>query len=416
MKEKRVAIISDINANRYVLESFLNYIHNKDIDHIINLGNFLKNGPHPQEVIEMITTDKRFINLLGADEYDLFYNENKEEPCLYENWMKDRCKNEILEKIKTFPVSLPLEMFGQKVLLMTHDLGEDSLGHEHWNIRALILKSNIVRKIDITNILEYDYIFCGRKGVQELKVENFSSDHPVTILCPGNLSCLRDNLMTFAMLVFKENEGEVSFKKISYDINQVFRDLYDLDVPDKESIINEIYKVQNVETLLDEDNYLKKYAKQEGDVVIYTNHSEDHMDRKYKEFWDKILMYMIPTCRYVEFGCWKNDTFIMTELEEIAHIISIEKYGCEQMSITCMINEDIMELLAKDFITENGSFKWFELTLLKEMDNEDDEDDDSLILNTRHFGTEYCLYHLTKEQTKYIKSLCNQYGLKYNIF
>ncbi|WP_165000330.1 hypothetical protein, partial [Anaerophilus nitritogenes] len=392
---------------------FLKYIHNKDIDYIINLGNFLKNGPHPQEVVDIITTHKRFINLLGADEYDMFYNENKEELCLYENWIKNIFENETLEKIKTFPVSLPLEMFGQKLLLMTNDLGEHSLGH--WNILALILKSNTVRKIDIKNIPQYDYIFCGRKGVQELKVENFSSDHPITILSPGNLSCLRDNLMTFAMLVFKENEVEVSFKKISYDINQVFRDLYDLDVPDKEIIIKEIYKVKNLETLLDEDDYLKKYAKQEGDVVIYTNHSEDQME-KYKDFWNKILIYMIPTCKYVEFGCWKNDTFIINELEKIAKIISIEEYGCDQMSITCMLNEDIMELLSKDFITESGIFKWFELTLLKELHNEDDEDDDSLILNTRHFGTEYCLYHLTKEQTKYIKSICNQYDVQYNIF
>ena len=59
----KLAVISDIHANKYALESFLHYNEeNFQADKILNLGDFVAIGPHPKEVVQAIFNDKRFEN------------------------------------------------------------------------------------------------------------------------------------------------------------------------------------------------------------------------------------------------------------------------------------------------------------------------------------------------------------------
>jgi len=67
--ETKFAIISDIHANNYALNGFLQFIDkNFEADKILNLGDFLHIGPHPKEVTETILSDERFINIIGNNE------------------------------------------------------------------------------------------------------------------------------------------------------------------------------------------------------------------------------------------------------------------------------------------------------------------------------------------------------------
>jgi len=60
---KKIAIISDIKANKHALEAFIEYIDkDKEIEYVLNLGNFIQDGPNPCEVFDTIMKDKRFIN------------------------------------------------------------------------------------------------------------------------------------------------------------------------------------------------------------------------------------------------------------------------------------------------------------------------------------------------------------------
>jgi len=66
---KKIAVISDIHANKYALAQFLHYIDkNFPVDKILNLGDFLHIGPHPKEVTEIVLNDKRFVNIVGNNE------------------------------------------------------------------------------------------------------------------------------------------------------------------------------------------------------------------------------------------------------------------------------------------------------------------------------------------------------------
>lgn len=69
---KKVAIVSDIHANKYALNVFLEFINKQNIDIILNLGDFVQIGPNPYEVSSIVVNDKRFINILGNNETSLF--------------------------------------------------------------------------------------------------------------------------------------------------------------------------------------------------------------------------------------------------------------------------------------------------------------------------------------------------------
>ena len=42
---KRIAVVSDIHANKYALNAFLEYINKEKINTILNLGDFVQIGP-----------------------------------------------------------------------------------------------------------------------------------------------------------------------------------------------------------------------------------------------------------------------------------------------------------------------------------------------------------------------------------
>ena len=65
----KLAIIADIHANKYALDSFLKYNEeNFKADKILNLGDFVSIGPHPKEVAQTIFNDERFENIIGNNE------------------------------------------------------------------------------------------------------------------------------------------------------------------------------------------------------------------------------------------------------------------------------------------------------------------------------------------------------------
>ncbi|HAG43722.1 MAG TPA: phosphodiesterase, partial [Clostridium sp.] len=67
MGKEKVIVVADIHANIHALNVFLDYLknENEDIKYILNLGDFIQEGPNPAEVFDIVMNDKRFINILG---------------------------------------------------------------------------------------------------------------------------------------------------------------------------------------------------------------------------------------------------------------------------------------------------------------------------------------------------------------
>ena len=79
---KRIAVVSDIHANKY--------INKEKINTILNLGDFVQIGPNPAEATKTILNDSRFINILGNNETSLFNisENNNSEEIKHRRWTK----------------------------------------------------------------------------------------------------------------------------------------------------------------------------------------------------------------------------------------------------------------------------------------------------------------------------------------
>ena len=53
--------------NKYALDAFLDYLDEQfPVDNILNVGDSVNIGPHPQEVVSKIMEDSRFMSILGG--------------------------------------------------------------------------------------------------------------------------------------------------------------------------------------------------------------------------------------------------------------------------------------------------------------------------------------------------------------
>ena len=127
MNEK-MAVVSDIHANKYALYYFLKYIEMEDIKCVLNLGDFVQIGPNPYEVSTKILNDTRFVNILGNNETSLFenYETKADSEIAHRLWTKEQIK-ENLGKIKKLPETRIILKNNVKIL-MIHSTKNDIKG------------------------------------------------------------------------------------------------------------------------------------------------------------------------------------------------------------------------------------------------------------------------------------------------
>lgn len=88
-----------------MLGTFINYINKEYIELVLNLGDFISNGPNPCEVFDTIIADKRFINIKGYDEESLFNNIRVKQGIGQGDWLVCRsCLKSIIYFIRYQPI------------------------------------------------------------------------------------------------------------------------------------------------------------------------------------------------------------------------------------------------------------------------------------------------------------------------
>lgn len=260
MSKKRIAVISGINANIHSLSAFLTFIEDNklNIDYILNLGNFIQNGPNPNEVFDVVMNDKRFINVLGPDEYSLLYKNTEQDKCkdelninLNEIWTKEQLGNYRLQQLGHLSKYKEMNIYDNKILLLhtTHFIGFD------WEHKLLVSIGNnrCLASFEYKQIFNYDYIFCGNRATQELNVFTHPSVLPnksLTIVNPGDLCCFINNIINFVIVEFENEKSDILFKRIQYDLDVALKEICTKDIPDKDTILKEYYKINDINSIL----------------------------------------------------------------------------------------------------------------------------------------------------------------------
>lgn len=229
----KIAIVSDIHANKYALDKFLEYINNEKINTILNLGDFVQIGPNPCEVSEVILNDNRFINIIGNNETSLFeidYNQDDNEN-KHRTWTKKEIKENFIE-IQKIPQEKIITIEGLDIL-MIHSRKNNIKG------MPLIYTGNIEDFTNDYKTYNVDIILFGHTH-EKLFIEHNSK----FFINPGSLGCSKKGTVDFAIIeISNKILKSCIFKSLEYNKLNLIKDYNDKSVPDKEFLMKTFYKI-----------------------------------------------------------------------------------------------------------------------------------------------------------------------------
>ncbi|MFW9897465.1 MAG: metallophosphoesterase family protein [Candidatus Thorarchaeota archaeon] len=235
---RRLAIISDIHANKYALDSFLQY--NEDhfqADKILNLGDFTSIGPHPKEVAQIIFNDKRFENIIGNNELIVLGKRKDEwmrEKMIHHEWIASHIGKDLLEQIEKTPTSRTLDI-NEKKILMLHSHFYDTPGRTMQD-NLLIYQGKTLEEFFADYPEDVDIILVGHSHLQlylTLKGRR--------IINPGSISITWKPITSFCLMELDDTQINIEFKNITYDYSKLKEDYQKNGVVAKDFLIKYFY-------------------------------------------------------------------------------------------------------------------------------------------------------------------------------
>jgi len=234
----KFAIVSDIHANKYALETFLQYLNEEfQANKILNLGDFLHIGPHPREVAKIIIADKRFINILGNNEMIVLGERKNEWPkgiSTHRNWTINQLGEDLIEEIRKFPVSRTLK-YNNKNILMLHSHFYDLPGR---TIRdnLLLYQGKTIEEFIGDYPSDVDIVLLGHSHEQL-----YISWEGKKYINPGTLGVSKEPTISFCLMEMDSDKFNISFKKLNYDASRLKEDYIQKKVPERNFILNDFY-------------------------------------------------------------------------------------------------------------------------------------------------------------------------------
>lgn len=374
MKYNKLAIVSDIHANIGALNAFIEYLNQEKIDLVLNLGDFISNGPCPCEVFDLIMQDKRFINIKGYDEENVFNEIKAAEGIGQGNWIREKLGQERLKKLKELPSTKSLKINGKKILLCHHNGWADI---EQTTAHIKKKKYN-----------KFDYIMCGGTHFQELS-HSRRYYYNTNVIDPGTLGCGENNEGYFAIVNFEKTTPIINFHSIDIE-HEVQYQISNEKV--KTNILNE-----TEDTLIDTFLYIQG-PKQSKDGKMYIS----------DEVVQRIIEIGIKSCKYVSIGCWKNEKQLIREILYHLKCRGVKNSEKEEQEwYIGEITDDVAELLLEKRNLPSGKLKWFEISFQNKLE------ETSPSYSIFNYGKKGFLKRLSKKELYTMEGLLKKYNLEY---
>jgi putative phosphoesterase len=235
-KLTRIAIISDIHANIYALNEFLQYIEKKfQAEKILNLGDFVHIGPHPKEVVQIIFKDKRFENIIGNNEMIILGRQKapkRVEP--HSNWTINQLGSDFMAEIQETPTSKILNINDKKILML-HSHFYDIPGRSVQD-NLLIYQGRTLEEFLDDYPQDVDIVLVGHSHEQL-----FISWNGRRIINPGSISINWAPRVSFCLIDLDYENLNITFKNIPYDTSKLKEDYEERQVPRREFLVKYFY-------------------------------------------------------------------------------------------------------------------------------------------------------------------------------
>ena len=146
----RLAIFSDIHANKKALETIINDIKKENIDEIICLGDSIGVGSNPSECLDLLINNN-VKTVLGNHELyclkgPMIDDEMTEEQISHQNWTREQIKDYQKEYLENSPMTIEREYNGKKILFEHFPIDYDT--DEEYPFHSLrIVRDKSIREI-----------------------------------------------------------------------------------------------------------------------------------------------------------------------------------------------------------------------------------------------------------------------------
>ena len=187
----KVAIISDVHGNVKALDYFIKYIDKNNIDLVLNLGDIM-GGINPRGALKIIMNDKRFINVCGNHDSNLYF-------------IDEELSQDELKWLRTIPLKRVEEICGKKFLMLHSRIKSNTDIPLLFNNKPL---EEFLRDYDG----DWDYVLFGHTHYQCY----LSFYEGKIMINPGSLGLSYDEKISFAVMDIDEGKFNIEFKKIDY--------------------------------------------------------------------------------------------------------------------------------------------------------------------------------------------------------
>lgn len=233
----RVAVISDIHANRFGLLSFLRFLDaNPDIQMVLNLGDFVNIGPHPHEVAERVLEDSRFVNIAGNNEEALSGDLGDPDGAnRHRHWTVARLGTELHKRVVSLPSQRVLDIEGFKILMIHSRPGCSG------ELPLIYRGRNLSEFWDDYAQESPDVVLFGHTHAP------FYMEHlDRHFINPGAVGLSKNNMVSFCVLKLEPGKIDVEFHQVSWAREEIAGEFLKKNVPDKEFILQRYFGIHSV--------------------------------------------------------------------------------------------------------------------------------------------------------------------------
>lgn len=385
---KHLIVVSDINANLKALKIFLKNIEQHfKFDYIINLGNFVADGPNPSEVFDLVLNDSRFINILGYRE-KMLIDRNFDEidydgEITHEAWVINSLGEDRIESLSKLPLSKSLKLYEKRFFCIHSDkINKSTYPTQH--IANIIYNnelSDLSKEEKAIIISEHDYILTQDNFVQGLEVSCNKK-----YIKPGPLGWFNSEYIKFAVIEVNDFEDTVYFKSVKYDFLDNFEECLNKKVPSSSLL----YYPKTY------TNQFQVSNKEVCNVTLCSKSAPDTIAIDFS-FYEPLMTMFLKNSDYIIISCWDKEKNIVKEILQNLNIISKETLNVGQIVFKVKNDCNLKNLLLKNFLNDKGLLKWFSLYAVN----------DATKYYIEHYGCEIYFNNISIDDVNYIKSIIN---------
>ncbi len=217
----RIAVISDVHANKHALEAVIRDAEGKGVKWFLNAGDIIGYGAYPNETVE-ICTGKHHVPISGNVDREVIGSDDEGEGLKWKalRYAKEELSNRNLRVLAKLPDKRSIKV-GEKDLLIVH--GSPDSPEEH-------LKASTPEKRykEIVKKAPFDLIICGHTH------EQFSKNVKRTLfLNPGSVGRNAEGTAYAQYALIDIDTLSFEMINIDYDIRGAVRALRERDQPEE---------------------------------------------------------------------------------------------------------------------------------------------------------------------------------------